>query len=372
MAIALLGGLDAATFLRRHWQKRPLLVRQALPRFRGLATPAELRRLAARDDVESRLVARANGRWRVAGGPFPATTWRRAPARNWTLLVQGLDLHQQGAHELLAAFTFIPYARLDDVMASHAVPGGGVGPHFDSYDVFLLQGSGRRRWRISAQRDLELTPGAPLKILRRFVPEQEWVLEPGDLLYLPPRYAHEGTALTECTTYSIGFRAPAYQELACEFLAFLQDRIELPGGYADPDLAPQRHPARIPAPMLARFAAALDKVRWTRRDVAEFAGRFLSEPKPAVVFDPPPRPLSEARFRAAAERGGVALDRRSRMLTSGSRVYINGEALAAGGESLHLLQRLADRRRLPPGRLPAGAAVPLYPWYRAGYIHLCG
>lgn len=372
MEIALLGGLDLGAFLRRHWQKRPLLVRGALPGFRGVATPAVLRRLAARDDVESRLVARDGGRWRVAHGPFPAATWRRAPARNWTLLVQGLDLHLDAAHALLAAFSFIPYARLDDVMVSHAVPGGGVGAHFDSYDVFLLQGAGRRRWRVSAQRDLELVPGAPLRILRRFRPEREWVLEPGDLLYLPPRYAHEGTALTECTTYSIGFRAPSHQELASEFLGFLQDRLDLAGIYADPDLAPQRHPARIPPRMVARFAAAIAKLRWSARDVAEFAGVFLSEPKPSVVFEPPRRPLAAARFRAAAARRGIALDRRSRLLTAGARAFINGEAVAVPVAARPPVTRLADERRLPAGPLPQAAAALLYPWYRAGYIRLCG
>ncbi len=372
MRIALLGGLDLETFLRRYWQKRPLLVRAALPGFRGLATPVALRALAARDDVESRIVARSGGRWRVAHGPFPARTWRGAPARDWTLLVQGLDLHLDAANALLGAFSFIPYARLDDVMVSHAVPGGGVGPHFDSYDVFLLQGPGRRRWRVSAQRDLELTPGVPLKILRRFRAAQEWVLEAGDLLYLPPRYAHEGTALDECTTYSIGFRAPSHQELASGFLDFLQDRLHLDGSYADPDLAPQRHPARIPPRMVARFAAALRKLHWGARDVAEFAGVFLSEPKPSVIFEPPARPLSMGRFRAAAARRGVALDRRSRLLTAGARAFINGEAVTVPATARALVTRLADARRLPAGALPETAVALLYPWYRAGYIRPCG
>lgn len=372
MGIALLGGLDPPTFLRRHWQRRPLLVRGALPGFRGLAAPAALRRLAARDDVESRIVTRGGGRWRVALGPFPAATWRRAPPRDWTLLVQGLDLHLDAGRALLDVFAFIPHARLDDLMVSYAAPGGGVGPHFDSYDVFLLQGEGRRRWRVSAQRDLELVPGAPLKILRRFRAEQEWVLEPGDLLYLPPRYAHEGTALDECTTYSIGFRAPSHRELAVEFLGFLQDRLDLPGMYSDPGLPPQRHPAHIPDAMLARFAATLARVRWSRRDVAEFAGVFLSELKPTVFFDPPARPLPLARFRAAAARRGLELDRRSRMLTRGARVYLNGEAHTVRGAAARAVQHLADRRRLAPGALSGELAGVLYPWYRAGYIRLIG
>src|SRR6202162_2893557 len=160
----LLGGLSASVFLSKYWQKKPLLVRQALGGFRGLLSRAELFALAGRDDVESRLVRHARGRWTLAQGPFRAADLKNLPPRDWTVLVPGVYLHFPAADALLRRFAFIPYARLDDVMVSYAAPGGGVGPHVDSYDVFLLQGEGRRRWRIGAQRDVSLKPSLPLKI----------------------------------------------------------------------------------------------------------------------------------------------------------------------------------------------------------------
>ena len=200
----------------------------------------------ARDDLESRLVQRQGRRWRVRHGPFGPRELQRLPRSGWTLLVQGVNHALPAAQRLLDAFSFIPYARLDDVMVSYAPAGGGVGPHFDNYDVFLLQGEGRRRWRVSRQRDLELVAGAPLRILRRFRPAREWVLDPGDMLYLPPRCAHDGVAMGGgCITYSIGFRAPDAQELGARFLDYLQDRLRLSGIYEDPGLKPQRHPGRL-------------------------------------------------------------------------------------------------------------------------------
>lgn len=369
--LSLLGGLSAADFLRAHWQKRPLLVRGALPSFAGLLSPRELIALAARDDVESRLVIKQGRRWHAESGPFAGRRFSRLPERGWTLLVHGLDLHLASAHALMMNFAFLPLARLDDVMVSYAAPGGGVGPHFDSYDVFLLQGPGRRRWRISAQADLEWVENAPLKLLKRFRAERAWILEPGDLLYLPPRYAHEGTALGECMTYSIGFRAPSHGELATQFLAYLQDRIRLPGMYADPDLRPQRRPARIPAQMVQRFAQVLAHIRWRPAEVEAFAGVYLSEPKPTVVFSPPSRPLSPNAFAREAARRGVVLAIKTRMLHGPRGVYINGEVVRVEGASREALARLADARVLPPRTpLDPTAREALYQWYRAGYLAL--
>src|SRR3954462_8337426 len=197
----LLGGLTPREFLRRHWQKRPLFVRGALPRFSGVLSEPELRALAARDDVEARVVERRGPRDRTQHGPFARL---RPQRRDWTLLVSGVNLHHVGADALLRRFSFVPQARLDDVMVSYATPGGGVGPHVDSYDVFLLQGSGRRRWRISSKGGREFDPGSPLPVLSGFVPDEEWVLGPGDMLYLPPGWAHEGTAVDACLTCSVG------------------------------------------------------------------------------------------------------------------------------------------------------------------------
>src|SRR5689334_11053835 len=191
-------GLDRAAFMRRYWQREPLVVRAAFPGFADPLAPREVFALAASGDAVSRLVTRARGRWRLEHGPIPAARFKQLPRREWTVLVQDANHFSAAAERLLARFDFIPHARIDDVMASYAADGGGVGPHVDSYDVFLVQGLGRRRWRISRQRDHRFVPGLDLKILRRFTPEEEWVLGPGDMLYLPPGVAHEGVALGEC------------------------------------------------------------------------------------------------------------------------------------------------------------------------------
>src|SRR5688572_15092753 len=307
MKKSFLAGLSRGEFLRRHWQKKPLLARNALIEHAGAVTRDRLFDLARRDDVESRIVMRKRGRWQVRHDPFARAEIGRLPREGWTLLVQGVDLAVPAAARLLREFAFVPYARLDDVMVSYAAPGGGVGPHFDSYDVFLVQGEGKRRWRVSAQRDLDLVSGAPLKILRRFKSDREWLLGPGDVLYLPPRYAHEGIAVGECITYSIGFRAPAAQELAERFFDFLHDRVALEDRYADPGLEPAREPARIPAALLDWTAHTLERLRWSRSDVSEFLGAALSEPKNAVVFERPARPLTAARFERAMRERGVEL-----------------------------------------------------------------
>ena len=244
MRNTLFNDLTPAQFLRRHWQKKPLLARAALPQFATLVTRAALIELAQQPEAEARLILRSGKRWQVRHGPFAKRDFARLPAYNWTLLVQGVDLLLPAARALLTPFDFIPYARFDDLMVSYAPPGGGVGPHFDSYDEFLLQGEGRRRWQISAQRDLELVADAPLKILQRFRAVREWTLDAGDLLYLPPRYAHDGIALDDCITCSVGFRAPSAQDLCSRFYDYLQDGLDAPGRYADPQLKPTRHPAR--------------------------------------------------------------------------------------------------------------------------------
>ncbi|HSQ03274.1 MAG TPA: cupin domain-containing protein, partial [Burkholderiales bacterium] len=244
-----------------------------------------------------------------------------------------------------------------------------VGPHFDSYDVFLIQCRGRRRWRVGAQRDLRLVERAPLKILRHFQPAAQFTLDPGDLLYLPPRYAHDGVALGECVTCSIGFRAPGAQELAVRFLEFLQERLALPGRYEDRDLVPTRHPARIGRDMVDHIVHMLDRIDWGRAEVLQFVGTYLTEPKPHIVFERPARPLRAAAFVRAAQHRGIALALPTLMLFHRHWIFINGESLEASREVAVLLSRLADEREL---RLPAtvdrATIALLYGWYRAGYI----
>lgn len=364
------GGLTPRRFLRKHWQKQPLYAPQALPQFAHLVTRDGLFELATRDDVESRLVMCSGSRWQLQHGPFPRRMLQRLPRRNWTLLVQGVNHVLPEAWQLLQSFSFIPYARLDDLMVSYAPPGGGVGPHFDSYDVFLLQGAGKRQWRISAQQDLSLLEGVPLRILRRFRPQQEWRVSTGDLLYLPPRCAHDGVALTECITLSIGFRAPDARELGVRFLEHLAERVDAEGRYSDPDLVPARHAARIDDSMMRRITRMLSATRWQDSDVGEFLGEYLTEPKPHIIFARPARPHGTRAFAAAASRHGVRLAPATQMLYRARRVFINGETAQPDVAARTRLARLADRRRLAGSRITAPVLDQLYPWYRAGYIEI--
>lgn len=368
----LLGGMSASSFLRRHWQKHPLLVRNALPGFRGLLDLVGMIELAGRDDCESRLVIRHGERWTVEHGPLSASRFNRLPARNWTLLVQGVDLFLHEARQLLSQFNFIPYSRFDDMMISYAPAGGGVGAHFDSYDVFLLQGPGQRRWQIGRQPDLALRKGAPLKILRRFDPQGEAVLDPGDMLYLPPQFAHDGVAVGDCYTYSIGFHAPSHHELTSEFLMFLEERLQPPGRYADPGLELQNSPAEIGPGMIREIDKVLDRIRWTRKDAVDFLGVYLTEPKQQVLFSAPAKPLTFSAFVSASRRGGVQLVPGSKMLYSGAKFFVNGEIPRTTAASMQMLRTLANIRRLPGRRFPRNsqAADLLYEWYRAGYICL--
>jgi 50S ribosomal protein L16 3-hydroxylase len=367
------GSLDVERFMRRHWQREPLLVRGAFPAFEDPLSPAEVLALARSQDAASRLVERRGRTWNVEHGPFPAARFRRLAARDWTLLVQDTNHFSPRAERLLARFDFIPHARIDDVMVSYAVPGGGVGPHVDSYDVFLLQGRGRRRWRISRQKDLSFVPGLDLRILRRFEPQREWTLEAGDMLYLPPGVAHDGIAETECLTWSIGFRAPTDRELVAGFLGYLDERLAPAGSYRDPGAAPARHPGEIPAALEAHVARALSRIRWSAADMREFAGRFLTEPKAHVYFSPPSRPLAPAAFAARGAREGVALDPRARLLFSGTMFFLNGERAAVPRDARATIRRLADDRRLEaPVRAHAAAWETLHAWYVQGFVALAG
>ena len=332
----LLGGLSPRDFLRRYWQKRPFFVRGALPGFAGVIDQRALARLAQRDDVESRIV---EDRRETRHGPFRRVSLKKAHS---TLLVNGVNLHVPAADALLQRFNFLPQARLDDVMVSYATPGGGVGPHVDRYDVFLLQGPGRRAWRVENKR---------------------YVAAPGDLLYLPPGVRHDGVALESCFTYSIGFRAPRGVELGAAFLDWLHQRGLPDADFRDPGLTPAARPGEIPRQMRLFSANVLARIRWSRGDVVRFLGEYLSEPKAHVVF----RPRSSRRGLA---RSTVRLDAKTRFLYSGRRFFINGESVAASGKELRML---ADRRSAPGALLArAGLGGLISQWQRAGYVHFEG
>lgn len=386
--LQLLGGITPKVFLAEYWQKKPLLIKNAISNFTGLLSPEELAGLACEDEVQSRIVEEIKGVWHAKHGPFndddfAALPDKPNPKHRWTLLVQSVNHYLPEASALLQQFDFIPHARLDDLMVSYAPDGGGVGPHFDSYDVFLLQGQGKRLWRISEQTDLSLIEGAPLRILKNFETAQEWRLEAGDMLYLPPHLAHWGIAVsdgkTDCMTYSIGFRAPKNQEIATEFLGFMQDRLNqdqsgLAGVYQDADLSLQAHPAEISNVMISKVLGTLKKIRWDENDVAAFLGTYLSDPKAEVVFDTNKK-ISLRNFNAMLKKTGVTLDLKSQMLFTGDTFYLNGEAVMFTDDAATLLKKLADYRQLTASDLTQISALDetllqqLYDWYIAGYLH---
>jgi 50S ribosomal protein L16 3-hydroxylase len=367
--LALLGGLSPRQFMKRHWQKKPLVVRQAIPGFSALLGRPELFDLAAREEVESRLVAQGAKGWQMRRGPLPRRALPPVSRPGWTLLVQGVDLHDARVHDLLAQFRFVPEARLDDLMISWASDTGGVGPHFDSYDVFLLQAHGRRRWRIGRGRDLTLRDDVPLKILANFEAEEEHVLEPGDMLYLPPRWAHDGIAEGECQTYSIGFRSPQRGELARELLQRIADDAADAVGealYADPGQGAVDAPGEIPSKLHDFARKALQGALREPLVLERALGEYLSEPKANVWFE-----AGEAPERL----GGVRLDARSRMLYDAKHIFLNGESWRAGGRDAKLMRRLADERRLGPAdtaRASADAKDLLARWCEAGWLHETG
>jgi 50S ribosomal protein L16 3-hydroxylase len=371
--LTLLGGISAETFLKEYWHKKPLLIRGAMPKFKGFLTPNELAGLACEEDVQSRLISYVKKQWKLEQGPFAEKRFAKLPERDWTLLVQSVNHHLQEANDVLQQFDFIPYARLDDLMVSYAPDGGGVGPHFDSYDVFLLQGCGQRLWRISEQEDLSLVEGAPLRILQSFKTEQVFTLSAGDMLYLPPHVAHWGIAIGDCMTYSIGFRAPSAQELAGEFLNYLQEHRALSGMYTDPNLALQEHPAEIGDGMIKQVSSMLDGLKWNDADVADFLGQYLSEPKSHVVFDAPKNITLQA-FDKRMRIHGIQLSFKSQLLKLGKAFYLNGEIVHLDAKSESLMMKLADLRTLSsedlslPSKLSEDFIALMHDWYLAGCI----
>jgi 50S ribosomal protein L16 3-hydroxylase len=277
-----LQNFDPAAFLRDHWQKCPCLIRSAWPGWTNPLTPDELAGLACEDHVESRLIEQRRKTLKVEPGPLPEDRFGRLGKRQWTLLVQAVDHHVPQVAALIEPFRFIPDWRIDDVMVSYAADGGGVGAHFDHYDVFLIQGLGRRRWQVGGlcDNDTELLPHDELRLLANFEPTDEWVLEPGDILYVPPRFAHNGVAVgDDCMTYSVGFRAPARSELIAHWCDHLLSALDDDDRYADPDLGVAGDPEEITAPAIDRLhAMVLDKMA-DRDAFARWFAAHVTTPK---------------------------------------------------------------------------------------------
>ena len=373
-ALALLGGLTPEQFMKRHWQKKPLLIRQALPDMKPLIERSQLLEMVESEEVESRLIVRKGAKWTLKKGPMGRKSLPSLKTPDWTVLIQGVDLHNDAVHSLLQQFRFVPDARLDDLMISFASEGGGVGPHFDSYDVFLLQAHGQRKWRIGRQKKYELQEGVPLKILKDFKPEAEFVLNPGDMLYLPPGYAHDGVAVGECMTYSVGFRVPRSAELASELLMGLSEEVTEDQGtasdllYQDPHQTAAIQDASVPKALQEFAAQSVAKALKDPQILNCLLGESLTEPKPNVWFDAPDfDDLPSFEWPAP-----IRLDRRTKMLFDAKHIFINGESFRAAGKDAKLLRKLANEKTLSKAlaaQLSDNAAELMQAWWEEGWWH---
>ena len=306
--LQLLGGLTAREFMRDYWQKKPLLVRQAFPDFESPIDADELAGLSLEEEVESRLVIEhGETPWELRRGPFSEDTFGSLPERDWTLLVQAVDQFVPEVAELLEQFRFLPSWRIDDVMISFAAPGGSVGPHFDNYDVFLLQGHGKRNWKVGqmCNSDSPLLQHADLRILADFEQSDEWTLEPGDMLYLPPRLAHYGIAEDNCLTYSVGFRAPSAAEVLTHFTDFLSQFLSDEERYSDADAQPVSDPHQIQHDALGRLKNLLNEHMGDERLLLTWFGQFMTEPRyPEMVTG---EELSEEELIDSLEQGAILI-----------------------------------------------------------------
>jgi 50S ribosomal protein L16 3-hydroxylase len=307
--LPLLGGLSAADFLRDYWQKRPLLIRAALPNFDCPISPEELAGLACEEEVEARLILQAGSThsdWQLRHGPFGEDDFLQLPASHWTLLVQEINKHVPEFALLQQRFDFIPNWRMDDVMISYAPDQGGVGPHTDQYDVFLIQAAGTRRWRLSHQAAgaEQMIPDPPLKVLADFQPEEEYLLEAGDMLYLPPGVVHEGVALGECMTISIGFRAPNQVEMLSAYLADCLAQMDGERFYRDPDLQPQQNPGLISPEALQTIRTMIRSIPLEDQQIDRWFGSFITDVRPGHYLPEPEQPLEIADFIRILDEAG--------------------------------------------------------------------
>lgn len=343
--LQLLGGITAREFLRDYWQKKPLLIRQAIPDFESPIDADELAGLALEEEVESRLVIEHGERpWELRRGPFAEDAFSTLPEREWTLLVQAVDQFVPEVAELLEQFRFLPSWRIDDVMISFAAPGGSVGPHFDNYDVFLLQAQGKRNWKIGQMCNSEspLLQHADLRILAEFEESAEWVLEPGDMLYLPPRLAHFGIAEDDCMTYSVGFRAPSAAEVLTHFTDFLSQYLTDEERYTDADAQPVSDPHQIQSDALDRLKSLLAEHMSDERMLLTWFGQFMTEPRyPELVAG---EELGEEDFISNLENGAILVRNPSaRMAWS----EVDADVLLfASGQSRYLPGKLRELLKL--------------------------
>ena len=378
-------GMPPARFLRDYWQKRPLLVRNAFPGFATPVEPEDLAGLACEDGVLARLIEhdKANDAWKVRHGPFAEDDFPGLPDHDWTLLVQDVDKWDADVRELLAQFRFLPRWRVDDIMISFAATGGSVGAHVDHYDVFLLQAQGERRWMIDASvalgkpaPDLAFQEDVAIKLLQRFAPTHEWVLSPGDMLYLPPLVPHHGVAENPCLTFSVGMRAPSSAELIADYLDTLVADADEAVRYHDEDLTAPQDPYEIDARAMERVVEALNALRMNDPDrLGDWFGRFITTYRAAgeVVARGDERPRIELEWDLAQ---GASLQRHPasrlawRRKRRGASLFCSGLALDLPVADARLLAAAGQLDQRNWDALSAAGREAAFALYQAGHYAL--
>lgn len=357
--------------MTEHWHIKPFLFRQAFPNFEPLCDFDTIAEMASDEDIESRLIQHSKAGWTLEHGPFDALPSMKKKA--WTVLIQGIDHHLPEAYDLLQMFRFIPDARLDDVMLSLASDGGGVGPHYDSYDVFLLQMHGKRRWKIGPLQNKELEEGMPLKILKNFEPTEEFVLEPGDMLYLPPNYGHDGIAEGTCSTLSIGFRAPTQAEVLSGILRDMADQIDQDPGmtqtlFSDPARGLQKNPAEIPDDLLNFGFNLIRQFSAKSPQIQRSMGILLTEPKPHVYFVNNTEDQEIHEIISVLGERGIALSMKTKMLFKDADFYINGDTVnPTSALTVKQLQMLANQREMEPIDAAEALKNPEFQYFLIGF-----
>ena len=358
-----LRGFDTDGFLRQIWQQKPLLIRNPWTRWSNPLEPDDLAGLACEPGVESRLITQQPDRWELEHGPLPASRFAEMGPRPWTLLVQAVDHHVPAVAALLEPFRFVPNWRVDDVMVSYAVDGGGVGAHFDNYDVFLVQGLGKRRWQIGQRCDhaTALLPHDDLRLLADFQPSEEWVLGPGDILYLPPGVAHNGIAVgDDCMTYSVGFRAPSRSELIAHWAEHVIDGLDDDDRYTDPGLEAQENPGEISPQALARLRELVAERMLDAQAFAQWFGRYSTTPKNPEIDWRPEQPTEADDLRSRAAEGQSLLRNPASRFSfirgeaGAVELFVDGRAYACSGVTAAFAERLCAMEHV---RMDAGFAA---------------
>lgn len=377
----LLGGISREEFLKQYWQKKPLLIRQAMPDYQSPISAEEFGGLACEDDIESRLIQEQGGEkpWQVRHGPFVESDFTSLPDSYWTLLLQSIDHHIPELAVLLDEFDFIPTWRIDDLMVSFAQAYGSVGPHLDNYDVFLLQVQGKRHWHINENdySDDDLMPNTALKILNNFKSTEDWVLEPGDMLYLPPAVGHHGIALDDCLTFSIGFRAPTRKEL---LIAYTDDNNDdtADAFYVDAGLSLQESAGEIKKEHIEAIKNLMRLSNVKEDEFNSWFGCFITEKTNELEYEN--EALDEQEFQERFKQAGRLIRNGNIRLSyiennESLSLYVAGEEFVLSSSYLSLLQYITTHHIIDFDKAieccdETAATELLYKLYDNNYIYL--